>query len=332
MFSVLICTSLVVHSSAHPFTSARARADIHSLRDELDAARRDVESMQAKHEAAVAAAREADESHALAMASASAAAQQALRYRAGRMRGRKSVAPNCDSCCFENPHAVISTTQNFWSGFLRHVEPCIKTNAANETYVATRLLCLSFAHRIFSSSIRSHHCHLRRSLSLFPHSECESRLSALSNRCDEAEAAALRSETARVDASAAAALELETGMVKVRWSPQMAVSLIGPTVNMSNHSLIPHLHTRKKAIFGSTAGSRLCCIPDTNFRIFLSSTTLICIFRSIYCLLPKRAVKAALVGAERRAAAVASDNARAHAEWAGTPSKRGLGMGDLAYH
>jgi hypothetical protein len=31
------------------------------------------------------------------------------------------------------------------------------------------------------------------------------------------------------------------------------------------------------------------------------------------------------VGAERRAAAVASDNARAHAEWAGTPSKRGLG-------
>jgi hypothetical protein len=65
------------------------------LRDELDAARRDVESMQAKHEAAVAAARQADESHALAMASASAAAQQALRYRRSDER-TKTVAPNCD--------------------------------------------------------------------------------------------------------------------------------------------------------------------------------------------------------------------------------------------
>ena len=41
-------------------------------------------------------------------------------------------------------------------------------------------------------------------------SECESRVSALSHRCDEAEAAALRSETARAEASHAAALELET--------------------------------------------------------------------------------------------------------------------------
>ncbi len=49
------------------------------MRDELDAARREVESQQSRYEAAVAAARQADETHELAMARAAAAAQQALR-------------------------------------------------------------------------------------------------------------------------------------------------------------------------------------------------------------------------------------------------------------
>jgi hypothetical protein len=105
-------------------------------------------------------------------------------------------------------------------------------------YVSTHLLCLSFAHCIFFLSIRSHRRHPS-------HSECEARVSALSNRCDEAEAAALRSETARVDALAAAALELETGMAFAVKSRD-GKSIDSSTVNMSNHSLIFHLYTHKK--------------------------------------------------------------------------------------